>query len=239
MRALSEVTPPIRFKQWMKANKNVSGLNYSVLSGAPKNDLKNALLQNQGFLCAYTELRLDAEQDCHIEHLVPQAQAPQWDLKPSNLLACFPADGGNVRMGYGAPVKGGTFITLGQDFLSPYTGITSQTFSFDSEGHMVGNHPAAQETIKRLQLNHPSLKELRQRAIQVHGLSLRKRNIRSRIPQAKPLSASQARALAQRLALPNDKGQHEPFCTALAQVAEQYAQQEEQRAKRLKKRKQR
>lgn len=239
MRALNGLHPPRSLRKWLKENQHVPGFNYSMLSGQPKNDLKSALLQNQGFLCAYTELRLDGIQHCHIEHIIPQNQSPDLDLTLTNLVACHPADGGDSSLGYGAPFKAGQWIRLGQNFLSPYAGVTADTFSFDQAGSVQGNSPAAQETIALLNLNHPSLQELRQRAIQAHGLSLRKRNLRAKAPQAKPLSAAQARALARQLLKPNAQGEQAVFCTALMQAAEKYAQQEAQRAKRLKKRKDR
>lgn len=236
MRKLSEITPPLSFKHWLQSQQNAGiEVHYNMLSGALKNDLKSALLENQGYLCAYTEIRLDTPQACHIEHIVPQTQAPELDLSLTNLAACFPASGGDAQSGYGAPIKGGTAVRLNQNFISPYA--NTSVFSYNAQGHIKGQTSAADRTIQILNLNHSSLCELRERAIQIQGLSLRKKNLRSKIPLGRPLSASQARALAQSLQQPDSHGKLPPFCSALAQVAEQYADNEEKRAQRLKKRK--
>jgi uncharacterized protein (TIGR02646 family) len=184
--------------------------------------------------------KLATQNDGHIEHLVPQTQASELGLTYSNMLACFPADGGDTSHGYGAPMKGGTAVAVGVNFVSPYSPGCDQRFQFDSQG-LIGCAPhdkAVQQTIACLRLNHGQLVELRQRALSAHGLTLRTSDLRAqRYPRLQKvtchLSAKQAQSLATTVMQADAQGQLEPFCSAIAQVAAAYAQRETARALRL------
>ena len=109
MRTIHPAPAPHSFLQWQRKQKTApQNLSYTNLPADIKNDIKAALLQGQGGLCAYTLRKLATQKNCHIEHLVPQKQAAELGLAYDNMLACFPADGGDTSHGYGAPMKGGT-----------------------------------------------------------------------------------------------------------------------------------
>ena len=69
MRRIRKTHPPASLRQWINTNKTLPNFNYDALPGAVKNDLKERLLSEQGFLCAYTGLGI--EDNSHIEHLKP------------------------------------------------------------------------------------------------------------------------------------------------------------------------
>ncbi len=206
-------------------------LSYANLPRDVKDEIEAGLLKEQGYLCAYTMQRL-TEGECHIEHVRPQNVAPELDLDYGNMAACFPQDGGDTSPGYGAPVKAGTDVELNVNFVSPHSHGCEQRFQYDSKGGItstVGNR-AAEETIRILRLDHGTLSELRQRAIEAHGVTLRRGSMRSARCRK---SAAQARRLAGSVLLPSKDGRSEPFCVALAQAANAYAAKEDARAKRM------
>ena len=61
-------------------NARYDGGNFSVPG------LKNALLKEQGYLCAYCMKKISL-QEAQVEHFLPQATYPEEDLKYMNMLA--------------------------------------------------------------------------------------------------------------------------------------------------------
>ncbi len=231
MRHIVQGTEPLVLRKWKKDNaKTPQNLTYRAFP--EKDKVKEALLKEQGYLCAYTLRRLSSVEDCHIEHIQPQNVVPGLDLDYANMAACFPKDGGDTSYGYGAPVKGGQPVDLGDNFISPHQSGCEQRFSYAATGEItsVNNDPAVSSTISILKLDHPELAELRRAAMEAHGLSLRRGTSRR---TSKPKSAAEARRFAQEVILPDGKGRLEPFCIALAQVALVYAEREEKRAQRM------
>jgi uncharacterized protein (TIGR02646 family) len=243
MRTIAQAPAPHSFLKWMRAQRDAAqNLQYSNLPTDIKNDIKQTLLKGQGHLCAYTQRKLLAHSDCHIEHVVPQNQVPELGLSYNNMLACFPADGGDTTHGHGAPIKSGLHVQLGVNFVSPYAPACDQRFLFDRQGliHSAANDGAAQHTIKGLRLNHPQLVELRQQALSAHGLTLRTNHLRSHQrpklkKSVKPLTAKEAQTLAGSVMQTDAHGHLEPFCNAISQVATAYAEREMARAARIKK----
>ncbi len=233
MRAVVQQSEPLSFRNWKRLNTATpQNLKYNHLPGPIKDEIKQSLLQEQGYLCGYTLQRLSAISACHIEHIIPQTQSPSLALDYANMLACFPADGGARQYGFGAPLKAGTHVFLHHNFISPHYAGCEAHFCYQKTGAVTAVDTAAQETIEILRLNHPTLQEFRRSAIQTYGLSLRSRGLRSK---QRPLSATAARRLAQQVLQPDAQGRLEPYCVALAQVALNYAEQEDKRSQRLRK----
>lgn len=226
------------FRQWKRTNKsNPQNLTYANIPSATKSQLKSNLLAEQGGICAYTMCRLENTENCHIEHIEPQNSNPGKALDYSNMAACFPKDGGDTSFGYGAPVKGGNPVDINVNFVSPHRRGCEKKFHFDSAGgmHAVAGDIAAKNTIEMLGLNSSILSELRQAALATHGLTLSQRNLRKRTPR---LTATEASKLAARIVkLQKGNSQFEPFCVAIAEVANSYAKQEKARSKRMRKKK--
>jgi len=234
MRSITKQGTPMALQNWVRDMRRDApqNLSYDNLPTAEKDKVKKALLAEQGHLCAYTLRKLRDIEDCHIEHVEPQNAAPGKDLDYTNMAACIPKDGGDTSFGYGAPVKAGQVVTLNSDFVSPHSTSCSERFQFDEKGgvHEVAGDVAAQGTIATLKLNHPTLVDLRRSALQSHGLVIALRTTRTK-RQLK--SATEARRFAAEVLQPDARGQLEPYCVALAQVALAYADQEDARAQRL------
>ncbi|MBT9456695.1 MAG: TIGR02646 family protein [Burkholderiaceae bacterium] len=233
MRSITKRGEPQALTAWKREMQVVpQNLQYGNLPSDVKDEVKRALLQEQGWLCAYTLRRLRDGASCHIEHVMPQGLAPDLDLDYSNLAACFPPDGGDVSHGYGAPVKAGQAVRLNIDFVSPHGPACEVRFQFDTKGSVQGAQGdlAAQRTVDLLKLDDRSLGELRRSAIEAHGLGLVRRT--NRVAR-KLKSAAEARRFAAEVLMTDHGGRLEPFCVALAQVALAYAEKEEARSQRL------
>ena len=177
-----------------------------------------ALLAEQHGLCAYTLRRIDL--DCaHIEHVWPRSQHPDKTLDWENLLACFP--GPQQGCAFGAKHKD-AYDPARSPFVSPTEKKVEQLFRYHRTGEITGLNDDARQAASEavLNLNHPSL--VNDRRAKIQG-ALRQRP-----------SAADARRRAQALRTPDAAGRLEPYCVALAQVLEHYAQQLEARAARMK-----
>jgi hypothetical protein len=130
------------------------------------------------------------------------------------LVACFPADGGDVSYGYGAPVKGGWWD---EDlFLSPLEDDCARRFTFTWQGKIRANpttHPAATTTIKKLGLNTRGLVSMRRSAIKGF-FGFGEKEI--------PITVAQARLLKTELARRRPPQPLRAFCFVLEQLLPKY-----------------
>jgi uncharacterized protein (TIGR02646 family) len=121
MRFIRKLAEPYELKAWKQQQTQNSPQNlcYGNLPGEINKTVKAQLLEEQGYLCAYTMRRLNGLGDCHIEHVLAQNAIPERDLDYQNMAACFPHNGGDTSHGFGAPIKGRANVTLNEDFVSP------------------------------------------------------------------------------------------------------------------------
>lgn len=234
MRSISKKSEPAELQDWKRrvGRDAPQNLSYGNLPSDVRLSVKQALLAEQGFVCAYTMHRLRDADACHIEHVQPQNSASDQDLAYQNMAACFPCNGGDVSHGYGAPVKGGQEVVLNANFVSPHSPNCEGRFLFDDKG-LVSTHPddaAAQQTIETLRLDHRALVELRRSAMEAFGLTQGRRTTRA---AHRPMSARQASDFARQVLQPDANGRLAPFCVALSQVAKAFARKEEARAQRM------
>lgn len=232
----------LNWKRTMKASPQ--NLDYDNLPGEILQAIKEKLLEEQGFLCAYTLLRLHKDtkeqpSNCHIEHIQPQNDKPGLALDYTNMAACFPRSGGDKSHGYGAPFKAGVAIILTeensekkQNFVSPHRHDCERRFRYDNQGEIHAREcdEAATKTIQILGLDNKKLAELRRRAIETYGLTLRPTREHKSV---KPKSAAQARQFANEVSKWDANGRLTEFCEVLRQVALDYAEKEEKRSQRL------
>lgn len=233
MRYIIKKGEPAALRNWKAANAaSPQNLKYGNLPTQEREQVKDSLLIEQGYLCAYSMLRLDCVDDCHIEHIQPQNAAPALDLDYKNMAACFPKNGGDTSHGFGAPIKGGSPVELNVNFVPPHRLGCGDRFKFNAKGEIAAatNDLAADNTIRMIGLCHKTLVELRRSAIEAHGLSLRHSTTRKK---AKLKTPTEARRFAHEVLQPDAAGRLEPFCVALAQVALDYAAREEARAQRM------
>lgn len=214
MRKIIKTHPPAKFLQWLKENEELDR-SYAALQGKDAHSaLKKFLLREQGYLCAYTG-RAIGDSDSHMEHIKPQTMCVDLeDVEYKNVLAGFPADGGDVSYGYGAPVKGGEWDE--EKFISPCSDDCERRFKFSWKGKIReanSDDDSATYTIGLLKLDHDNLADLRHKAI--NGFFGFGKNLT-------PISAADAKSLLAKIDTPNSSGKFTAFCFAIKQLLPGY-----------------
>jgi len=166
MKSIAKSTPPADYKLWYNTQKALGvNFNYGSFLNPERKNLKEFMVEGQGYLCAYTMKRI-SKIDSHIEHIVPQTLCSVGqDVDYINLLACHPKpNSGKCTFGAHQKDKWWDAVLL----VSPLNGSCELKFVFNLNGEISssGNNIAAsQETIKRLKLDEPSLTNERKLAI--------------------------------------------------------------------------
>lgn len=219
---------PRKYATWRASVAGSPNERYSEIPGDEKRELLAALIEEQGFLCAYTMKRID-EDNSHIEHIKPQvkcrADRRGSDLDYNNMVACFPREGMKALYRYGAQAKGSWWENDGSDFVSPLQQACERRLRFGLDGKIaaVGRDDGAVTTNRILGLNHPSLVEDRRGAIEefLYGPS-----------RDDPISpAKAARAIATICDRKPDRHFHE-FCVAIRGGLQEHIRVIEKRARR-------
>ncbi len=212
MKYIRKTGMPHEYKIWRDAVRGTSQENYPELQNPEKRILHSTLLEEQGWLCAYTMKRIDI-MSSHIEHIKPQTlcrdELAGSDLDYDNLVACFPGEGMKKGNRYGAQIKDNWWENGGADFVSPLHPACETRFQFDLSGGVsaVRNHAGAKKTIEVLKLDHDSLIDDRKRVIRefLYGP-----NGDDPLPQAKALQAKSVIGSEQ-----DAEGRFYEFCIAI------------------------
>jgi len=171
MKYIKKAGAPLDFVAWRRLMRDTPNEDFGNLQNPEKMNLREALLQEQGWLCAYTMRRIDSD-NSHVEHIKPEwvchLEGVGVDLDYSNLVACFPRDGMTRQCRYGAQQKDDWWDNNGTDFVSPLHPSCESKFQFDLDGSIraVRGTGAALTTIRVLRLDHPNLTEDRRRVLQ-------------------------------------------------------------------------
>jgi uncharacterized protein (TIGR02646 family) len=211
VKRVSKGTQPKEYRDWRRKVKGTAKEDYRELPSSVKGSLLEALITQQGYLCAYTMKRIYLGTS-HVEHIKPEAicraYRPGADLDYINLVACFPRVGMREPYRYGAQKKDNWWKDEGANFVSPLDPNCEKRFRFDLDGNITavnGNGPA-KNTIVILALDHGSLSEDRRKVIYefVYG---KNGNDPLSFPKTKQASASICRA--------NEEGEFNEFCVAI------------------------
>ncbi|EDM34433.1 hypothetical protein PBAL39_19120 [Pedobacter sp. BAL39] len=169
---------PASFIQFKQENeKGGVKLRYDEsLGSAQRTPIKEALLKEQGYICAYTLKRIALESS-HIEHLKPEELCRKQmeeeivtvsDLDYGNMVACFPKKGlkgiPNEKY-FGAIKKDAWWENEGADFISPLREDCEIHFKYNKDGSVEEVTLKGKKTIEVLSLNHDILKHERANAI--------------------------------------------------------------------------
>ena len=227
MKYIRKAGCPHGYAQWCRSVADTDKSRWSEVPSGVKGPLLDALVSEQGQLCAYTMRRIERNSS-HIEHIKPQsrcrAELPGSDLNYGNLVACFPADGMRQQYRYGAQKKDNWWVHDGAEFLSPLQPQCEQRFRFDLTGEVVAadHHAAANTTIKVLGLNHKSLIDDRKRVIAefIYGHN-----------GCNPLSRSSAQRLRQTIC-DLQHGQFYEYCVAIKDALSEHLKAIQKIAKR-------
>jgi uncharacterized protein (TIGR02646 family) len=208
-------------RRWKRENASApQNIHYDNLLSDVRRKVLIRLSEEQNGLCAYTMRRLyssDGGLNAHIEHIFPRAKHPTRSLDWDNLVACVPAPGKACL--FGAIQKGG-YDPATKPFISPINKMVETAFRYRENGEVDGLDPNASAMVDEAVLN---------------------LNIRSLINDRKAKcvaalknrpTAAEARRRAQALRIPDKNGQLEPYCHALIQVLEAYAERREKTANR-------
>jgi uncharacterized protein (TIGR02646 family) len=173
MRWIRKRTEPRELTEWRLRYRTDVNFGYDLLrkDQMVTNALTGSLLEEQGWLCAYTGRSID-DLSCHIEHLKAQAHCVRGegeDVSYRNLVACFPGPNYGGEYPYGAHQKK-AWPAPGEEhqFLSPLEESCERRFHFSYGGKVKpanGTDEAARRTIEKLKLDHSELTDLRRAAI--------------------------------------------------------------------------
>jgi len=163
MKHITKQTEPQAFIDWKATgDKTFLKLHQTAL----KQELKDALIEEQGAICCYCESRV-ALHNSHIEHLKPQSSFPNDQLDYSNLLCSCQKQlskgedrhCGNSKEGWYNPSL----------LVSPLDTDCEERFTYTQRGKIKPaskTDAAAKKTISHLKLNIPKLNASRQKAVE-------------------------------------------------------------------------
>ncbi|MBW4622133.1 MAG: TIGR02646 family protein [Cyanosarcina radialis HA8281-LM2] len=229
MKRIFKSPSPKELTQWLKSQQKITqGKNCSYkddLGTDIKAIVKQCLLEDQGYLCCYTGIRIDRAQS-HIEHFKPQSRffENHEDVDYNNLFAAFPGSDYEKKHGscpFGAHARRDWYDE--DQFISPLSSHCESAFHFNLNGEIQAspNNTAAKTTIDRLNLAHASLTEMRQQAIE------------SLLFESE-IGLKQAENLLEKIYDRNTKGQFRPFCFVLKQACQEYIRRGKQKQTRNK-----
>jgi uncharacterized protein (TIGR02646 family) len=219
MKYIRKGSRPRALSDWERSNAGLPGVQYGS-HGFPTADVRRALVNEQGSICAYTMIRIGIDSS-HIEHLKPQTVSRSegrleetFDYR--NMVACYPFSlkPGDAKVTFGAIHRGSTWDA--KNFITPLNTSCELRMRYHADGHVRprrSNDMAAGWTIRVLNLDDAKLVEIRRATIEAWGLSL---------TAGSPLS----RAAAARVITIGDRrvrdGMFEPFCVAIKHAARDY-----------------
>ena len=215
MRWIRKLPEPDALTEWRARYSSDINFGYGLLRSSQETirTVTDALLREQGWLCAYTGRRIDTD-TCHIEHLKAQTHcSPGETVSYSNMVACYPSPNPERRTPYGAEQKGSWPHPSEQSlFVSPLNQTCEERFVFNLRGHIreqEDNDEAAKTTIEKIGLDHRELVAFRRAAIQ--GTLGRRNNLSLRDARRRLDSLRSHR-----------EGRREPLCFVLVQALQKH-----------------
>ncbi len=202
---------PHALTQWRARYSSDTNFGYALLRSSQETirTVTDALLWEQGWLCAYTGRRIDTD-TYHIEHLKAQTHcSPEETVAYSNMVACYPSPNPERGTPYGAERKGSWPSSSEQHlFVSPLDQTCEERFRFNLRGSIrerANDDQAAKTTIEKIGLDHRELVAFRKAAIQ------------GTLGKSNNLSLKDARRRLNSLRS-HQEGRQEPFCFVLVQA---------------------
>lgn len=130
MRHIVKKSEPNALLNWKRQNRETpENLHYKG-GGFPREAVRQTLLAEQHYLCAYTLRAFNSTGYCHIEHILPQSRriAPE-TIDYANMLTCHPASSTKTACEYGAHAKA-DYDPAQQPFCSPLRPKVGALFRF-------------------------------------------------------------------------------------------------------------
>ncbi len=229
MKWIRKNTEPRELSEWRARYRSDINFGYALMRGSHNvvAAVTNSLLLEQGWLCAYTGLRIELD-SCHIEHIKSQIHCvPSETVAYNNMGACFPRPNPESETPYGAEKKGSWPPPSEQHlFVSPLDQSCEMRFLFNLRGEIRSrdDDQAAKTTIEKLGLDHSELESYRKSAIQGALGKTNNLRIKDARKQLRRLNSQQ-------------NGRLKPFCFVLVQALEKHIRRLEFIAESKKKRK--
>lgn len=163
MKHIVKNNEPKSFKAWKDLENDDWQPTYDVLKNPEKKEVKESLINEQGAICCYCEIKLDFD-DSHIEHLNPQSNSEDLRLDYNNMLCSCQKELSKGEPRHCGNSKGGWYDK--ELFISPLDENCEDKFVYKEDGTIKGIDKASQKTIEKLNLHIDKLNELRQKAIE-------------------------------------------------------------------------
>jgi len=159
MRHIQKEEEPPDFTLWKEQGDENWNPGWGDFDARPiKQTVRRALLQEQGYLCCYCEIRVD-ENRGHIEHIQARHSRPDLDLIYKNMLYCCPETPRGMPTTCGHARRPDDPVPV-----SPLNVDCEARFLYTAEGKMLPRNESdadAEETVRILNLNEPTLRRHR------------------------------------------------------------------------------
>jgi len=166
MKHIIKQKEPQAFSEWKaQANENWEP-SYAELSGSTKQEDKQALMAEQGYICCYCERPL-TQNDSHIEHFNPQFALDVNPLDYTNMLCSCQKQLKKGEPRHCGNLKGDWFDE--KMLVSPLDPSCEKRFAYMGDGGISPgkeDDQGALQTIENLGLDIPKLRDLRAKAIE-------------------------------------------------------------------------
>ena len=250
MKKINKTHPPLEYLQWLKIQKETGEkgnlyFNYDEgIESEAFNALKQKLIEEQGYLCAYTGIRISSDIKVdgivlgkgtfHVEHLKPrtickkeqkeQGNIISEDLDYRNMVACYPKDENDASCSFGAKSKDDWWDE--EEFISPCQEDCERRFSFSWSGIVsptLDEDYAAKKTIEKLGLNKPTNSKQNKPAGEYHVHDRRRDVIEAffrfgQNSKRKPLTKKEAENLLRTIDNTDGNGHLKEFCFVIKQL---------------------
>lgn len=207
MKFINKNSSPIDYDKYCK-RKDAT---YSDLqnNNAIKEVLKKSLLKEQGYICCYCGCKI-TEDNMIVEHLLPRSRYPNIELDYNNLLAS--CDGGrrkrtennkiNTQKNNIIPECCDSSKKNNEIKITPLMPKCEESFLFDDQGKIypMPGDTDAEDTIKVLSLDTPSLNHKRKAAIAAYKYIVDENNYQDHLENIEKC---------------NENFEYEPFCFAI------------------------
>lgn len=165
MKRIVKDPEPEVFSEWKANDRMAHQPNWNRVRSPVKQQLHEALMQEQGFLCCYCESSVTAD-DSHIEHFRPRKKYPAFQFDYDNLLCSCQRELSPGEPRHCGHRKGDWFDE--NLLVSPLAPNCEERFTFTANGDIFphrDNDAGAKETIRKLGLNIDKLRALRAAAV--------------------------------------------------------------------------
>ena len=167
MKRIAKGAEPADFSEWKEQDGMAHRPNWNRVPGPVREKVHDSLLQEQGFICCYCEMRVERS-NSHIEHFRPKSKSTyaERQLDYSNLHCSCQRDSSPGEPRHCGHRKGSWFDE--NLLISPMEPDCEVRFKFTANGDIfsrLDDDAGAKATIQRLRLDLPKLRSLRAAAV--------------------------------------------------------------------------